>query len=115
VREVLFFEILKAMMLSRGNEASFAPYRAKGAFLLEGQRFRALISVKVQTILDLKRIVGKREVELLVPIGSTVADLLRNMTERWGEALSSRLFEPETHRDFCWKGGRPLPVRTNTL
>jgi len=68
--------------------------------LIEGQRFRALISVKVQTILDLKRIVGKREVEFLVPNGSTVADLLRNMAERWGEELSSRLFEPGTHRLF---------------
>ena len=35
-----------------------------------------------------------------MPKGSTVADLLRNMTERWGEELSSRLFEPETHRLF---------------
>ena len=65
-----------------------------------GQRFRVLISVKVQTILDLKRILGKREVELLVPEGSTVEDLLRKMTERWGEELSSRLFEPGTHRLF---------------
>ena len=59
-----------------------------------------MISVKVQTILDLKRILGKREVELLMPKGSTVADLLRNMTERWGEELSSRLFEPGTLRLF---------------
>ena len=59
-----------------------------------------MISVKVQTILDLKRILGKREVELLVPKGSTVEDLLRNMGERWGEELSSRLFEPGTHRLF---------------
>lgn len=68
--------------------------------MFEGQRFRVSMSVKVQTILDLKRIVGKGEVELPVPEGSTVADLLRNMTERWGEELSSRLFEPETHRLF---------------
>jgi len=59
-----------------------------------------LISIKVQTILDLKRILGKREVELLVPEGSTVEDLLQNMTMKWGEELSSRLFEPETHRLF---------------
>ena len=59
-----------------------------------------MISVKVQTILDLKRILGKREVELLVPKGSTVEDLLQNMTIRWGEELSSRLFEPRTNRLF---------------
>ena len=35
-----------------------------------------------------------------MPKGSTVEDLLRNMGERWGEALSSRLFEPGTHRLF---------------
>ena len=59
-----------------------------------------MISVKVQTILDLKRILGKREVELLVLEGSTVEDLLQNMTIRWGEELSSRLFEPGTNRLF---------------
>jgi len=59
-----------------------------------------LISVKVQTILDIKRILGKREVELLVPEKSTVEDLLRNMVERWGDELSSRLFEPGTRRLF---------------
>lgn len=74
--------------------------QGKGGFLFKGQRFRALISVTVQTILDLKRILGKREVELFVPKGSTVEDLLRNMAERWGEELSSRLFEPGTHRLF---------------
>ncbi|MBW1851944.1 MAG: MoaD/ThiS family protein [Deltaproteobacteria bacterium] len=59
-----------------------------------------MISVKVQTILDIKRILGKREVELLVPEKSTVEDLLRNMVERWGDELSSRLFEPGTRRLF---------------
>ncbi len=59
-----------------------------------------MISVKVQTILDIKRILGKREVELLVPEKSTVEDLLRNMVERWGDELSSRLFEPGTHSLF---------------
>ena len=76
--------------------------QGKGGFLFKGQRFRALISVTVQTILDLKRILGKREVELFVPKGSTVEDLLRNMAERWGEELSSRLFEPGTHRPFSY-------------
>ena len=51
-------------------------------------------------MLDLKRIPGKREIELLVTEGSTVEDLIQNMTIRWGEALSSRLFEPGTHKLF---------------
>ena len=69
--------------------------------MFEGRRFRALISVKVQTILDLKKVLGKRELEFLVPERSTVTDLLRKMVERWGEELSSRLFEPGSHRLFA--------------
>lgn len=60
----------------------------------------ALISITVQTILDLKRILGKREIGLVVPEGSTVQDLLAHMVGKWGQALSSYLFEPETGRLF---------------
>ncbi len=56
-----------------------------------------MISVKVRTILDLKKIIGSREVELSIPAKSTLAGLLATMSERWGEELSSRLFEPNSH------------------
>jgi MoaD family protein len=55
-----------------------------------------LITVKVRTILDLKKIIGSREVEFSVPKQSTLAKLLATMAERWGEELSSRLFEPNS-------------------
>ena len=52
-----------------------------------------MITISVRTILDLKRIFGKGEVELSVPEGSTLEDLLATMVKRWGKKLSSRLFE----------------------
>jgi MoaD family protein len=55
-----------------------------------------LITVKVRTILDLKKIIGSREVEFSVPKQSTLAKLLATMAERWGEELSSRLFKPNS-------------------
>jgi sulfur-carrier protein len=56
-----------------------------------------LISVTVHTILDIKKVVGKREVQIALPRRSTVADLLEEMVKSWGEELSSLLFEPDSH------------------
>jgi MoaD family protein len=53
----------------------------------------ALITVRVRTILHLKRIIGSGEVALSVPEGSTLEELLATMVKRWGTKLSSRLFE----------------------
>jgi molybdopterin synthase sulfur carrier subunit len=55
-----------------------------------------MITVKVRTILALKKILGKGEVELAVPEGSTLRELLAMLVERWGDELASRLFEPKT-------------------
>jgi len=52
-----------------------------------------LITVRVRTILYLKRIIGSGEVELSIPEGSTLEELLATMVKRWGEELSSRLLE----------------------
>jgi molybdopterin synthase sulfur carrier subunit len=52
-----------------------------------------LITVKVRTILDLKKIIGSGEVVLSVPEQSTLQKLLATMAKRWGEELSPRLFE----------------------
>lgn len=53
------------------------------------------IAVKVHTILMLKKILGAGEVELFVPEGSTLEDLLALMTKRWGDDLASQLREPK--------------------
>jgi molybdopterin synthase sulfur carrier subunit len=55
-----------------------------------------LITLKVRTILDFKRILGQREVEISVPKESTLQDLLVTVRETWGDELASHLFEPNT-------------------
>jgi molybdopterin synthase sulfur carrier subunit len=55
-----------------------------------------LITLKIRTILDIKKILGKREVEIAVPKESTLQALLVTMVDTWGEELRSRLFEPNS-------------------
>ncbi len=55
-----------------------------------------MIAVKVRTILTLKKILGKGEVEISVPDKSTLGELLAMMVDRWGEELGSHLFEPKS-------------------
>ena len=55
-----------------------------------------MITVKVRTILTLKKILGKGEVELSVSEGSTLEELLATMVNRWGEELASHVFEPKS-------------------
>jgi molybdopterin synthase sulfur carrier subunit len=50
----------------------------------------------VRTILDLKRILGQREVEISLPNKSTLQQLLATMVDTWGDELRSNLFEPNT-------------------
>jgi len=46
--------------------------------------------------MELKKICGQREFELSVPQGSTVKDLLSLMIDKWGDQLSTHLYEPGT-------------------
>ena len=55
-----------------------------------------MITIKVYTIMELKKICGQREFELPVPQGSTVKDLLSLMINRWGDQLSTHLYKPGT-------------------
>lgn len=55
-----------------------------------------MITLKIRTILDLKQILGKREVDISVPEKSTLEALLVTMLETWGDELASYLFEPNT-------------------
>jgi sulfur-carrier protein len=59
-----------------------------------------VITVKVHTILDIKKIIGKGEVEIPLKQGSTVQTLLETLLERWGKALADAVFEPESTRLF---------------
>ena len=54
-----------------------------------------MTKITLHTILDLKEVVGQRLTEVDLPDGSTVEDLMAYLSERWGDELSSRLFEPD--------------------
>ena len=55
-----------------------------------------MITLKVRTILDFKRILGKREVQISVPDQSTLQELLLKMVDSWGDELASHLFKPNS-------------------
>ena len=55
-----------------------------------------MITIKVYTIMELKKICGQREFELSVPQGSTVKNLLSLMVSRWGDQLSTHMYKPGT-------------------
>jgi len=55
-----------------------------------------LITVKVHTILTLKKILGKGDVEVSVPEGSSIDDLLSLMVKNWGDRLAPHLFNPDS-------------------
>jgi len=54
-----------------------------------------LIQVNVRTILTIKKILGQGELELPVPKGSTLNDLLSSMADKWGKEFSSLLFDSD--------------------
>jgi molybdopterin synthase sulfur carrier subunit len=55
-----------------------------------------MITVKVRTILTIKKILGKGEIELSLPEKSTLKDLVTTLVNRSGDELASLLLEPET-------------------
>jgi MoaD family protein len=55
-----------------------------------------VIEVTLHTILGLKEAVGQRLTKIDLPQGSTVGDLLATLKARWGDKLSSRLFDPDS-------------------
>lgn len=54
------------------------------------------MKVTLHTILGLKEVIGQRLTEIEFSHGSTVEDFLAHMRERWGDKLSTRLFDPES-------------------
>jgi len=53
------------------------------------------IKVKVHTILDIKKIIGKGEIEIPFPKGSSVREVVAELVGTWGEALKSYLLESD--------------------
>ena len=54
--------------------------------------------ITIHTILTLKKFIGARQLDVELGEGASVDDLLLLMKKKWGEALSSHLFDPETGR-----------------
>jgi molybdopterin synthase sulfur carrier subunit len=52
------------------------------------------MKITLHTIMGLKDIIGQRLTEIDLPHGSTIADFLAYMRERWGDRLSTILFDP---------------------
>jgi sulfur-carrier protein len=52
------------------------------------------MKIKIHSILGLKDVFGGRDVEMIVPDGTTVSGLLAGMIQIWGDSLSPLLFQP---------------------
>jgi molybdopterin synthase sulfur carrier subunit len=54
------------------------------------------VRIKVHTILTLQEVIGQREVEIILPEGTSLKGLLSHMVGTWGERLSERIFRTGT-------------------
>lgn len=55
------------------------------------------MNVKVRTILALKKIIGSGEVDLTIPEGSTLEEVIATLVNRAGDELTSQLYEPKSN------------------
>ncbi len=55
-----------------------------------------MVTVKVHTILSIKKVLGKGELEVNIPAGNTLQDLLIRMVDTWGDKLASELFDKDS-------------------
>jgi sulfur-carrier protein len=56
-----------------------------------------MITVKIRTILTIKQVLGKGELEFSIPEQSTLSDLVALLVGRWGDELSSLILDPRSH------------------
>ncbi len=54
------------------------------------------MKVTIHTILGLKQALGAGQIEIDLPEAATVKEFLSMVKERWGDQLSSYLFQPGT-------------------
>ena len=57
-----------------------------------------MITVTVRTILTIKKILGKGEIELSVPEKSTMQELVTTLVNSFGDELASLLLDPKTRK-----------------
>ncbi len=51
------------------------------------------MKITVHSILQLKEVLGGKDVEIIVPEGTNISGLLAGMVEIWGDSLSSHIFK----------------------
>ena len=54
-----------------------------------------MITIKVRTILTLKRILGDGEFEFTIPEGNTLRELLAQLIHQWGDEFASYVFNDD--------------------
>lgn len=54
------------------------------------------ITIRIQSFFDIKRALRARETEFSVPAKTNVRQLLRLMTDHWGEELANLVYQPGT-------------------
>jgi MoaD family protein len=59
---------------------------------LQGKPKDPTLTIRVKFMGDLPTIIGQRSLELQMPIGSTVRDLLASLSKSYGEAFTLRVF-----------------------
>jgi molybdopterin synthase sulfur carrier subunit len=74
----------------------FLTTEVEGFFDMNGTAASESITIKVQTILYLKKIVGAPEIEISVPKGCTLQGFLEKMVNTRGDELTSHLFKPNS-------------------
>ena len=52
------------------------------------------MKINVHSILSLKEVLGGKDVEMIIPEGTTLSGLLAGMVEIWGDSLSPHIFKP---------------------
>ena len=55
-----------------------------------------MITVKVRTILTIRKIIGRGEIEVSLPGNTTLQELVASLVERYGDELASLLRGPQT-------------------
>jgi len=63
----------------------------------KNKKVSGLISIKIRTILDFKKVIGSGEVTLLIPPSTTLKALLGIMVKKWGRELATRLCEADSN------------------
>lgn len=61
-----------------------------------------MINVKLKTILNFKKIIGRGEIDFTVEKGTILEEVLENLVETYGKELESNLFNPDDGNLLQW-------------